>query len=159
MTNTPNTTPESAKYFAPQSSIHIIARALLTQGDKVVICVGKDRAHGYLPGGHVENGESAIVALKREFIEEIGEFEHSEPEYIGTCENLWDYDPTQKQHELNVVFAVEIAEGVEVASKEAHISFKSFDKNELAAVTIYPVALKEAIIKWMDDKKPFYISM
>jgi ADP-ribose pyrophosphatase YjhB (NUDIX family) len=142
-------------YHAPDSSIHVIARAVLMQGDKIVICVS-EKGHGYLPGGHVENGESCTTALLREFKEEMGEFSHGEPEYIGTCENVFEFNPGVFQHEINMVFAVKINQDTMIESKESHISFKSYEVAEFDSVPMYPMQLKQAVSKWLIDREVFY---
>lgn len=142
-------------YHAPDSSIHVIARAVLMQGDKIVICVS-EKGHGYLPGGHVENGESGTTALLREFKEEIGEFSHGAPEYIGMCENIFEFNPGVFQHEINTVFAVEVDKDAKIESRESHINFKVYDIAEFDSVPMYPLQLKQAVSKWLTDRKVFY---
>lgn len=50
-------------------AIEVIARGLLVRAGHVLLCRAA-KGYSYLPGGHVEHGESAAAALRREFLEE-----------------------------------------------------------------------------------------
>jgi len=52
--------------------IETIARGLLIEQGHLLLCRAVRAGYRYLPGGHVEFGERAGVALEREFIEECG---------------------------------------------------------------------------------------
>ncbi|MCX5662225.1 MAG: NUDIX domain-containing protein [Planctomycetota bacterium] len=54
------------------NTIEIIARGVWIVGKQLLICRNRKRGHCFLPGGHVEFGEPAGVALAREFVEETG---------------------------------------------------------------------------------------
>jgi len=54
------------------SRIETIARGLWRQGDRVLLCRDLAHGHAYLPGGHVETGETAAEAVRREIEEECG---------------------------------------------------------------------------------------
>ena len=49
-----------------------IARGVCIQNGKVLLCRAKGGATTYLPGGHIEFGETGRVALVREMKEETG---------------------------------------------------------------------------------------
>lgn len=53
--------------------------------DKWVLCWHKKRESWECPGGHVESGESALEAAKRELFEETGAIDY-------TITPLWDYE-------------------------------------------------------------------
>ncbi len=57
------------KFQEPKSHIHLIARGLLLRGDSIILCRVKGAELFFLPGGHIEDGESAKVALLRELCE------------------------------------------------------------------------------------------
>ena len=52
--------------------IEHIARALIRMGDDVLLARTKGADNTFLPGGHIEFGESAEGALIRELQEELG---------------------------------------------------------------------------------------
>lgn len=51
--------------------IHTIVRAIIVKDGKLLVCISP-RGPYYLPGGHVELGESVEQALHRELKEEVG---------------------------------------------------------------------------------------
>lgn len=57
----------------PHAPIEVIARGVWIVGQQVLLCRNRKHGHVFLPGGHVEFGESAAEALAREFLEETGQ--------------------------------------------------------------------------------------
>jgi hypothetical protein len=49
-----------------QNPFHHLARGILIKDDKVLLAQARGNANTFLPGGHIEFGESAKDALKRE---------------------------------------------------------------------------------------------
>src|SRR3989344_6097678 len=94
------------KFEQSKSNIHIISRGLIAQGGDIVLCKTKGAGWFFLPGGHIEEGESARSALLRE-LEEETEF-------------------------------VNIKRG-------GH-------KNS----NILPSSLKDGVLEWLENKKPFF---
>ena len=99
------------KFLPTESNIHLIARGLLVQGENIILCHVKEKNWYFLPGGHIENGESAKQGLLRELKEEIGENDYSISSFIGICENIFSLDENTSQQEVNIIFQVNAPEG------------------------------------------------
>ena len=144
------------QFQRPKSHIHLIARGLLLHGDNVILCRVKDAKWFFLPGGHIEDGESAKVALLRELREEIGEGNYNITSFVGVCENIFPLKESVFQHEVNIILAVNVPEGIEPETKEDHIGFISVAKDDLKNYKILPASLKDGIIEWLDSNQPFF---
>ncbi len=144
-------------YYPSNSSIHVLARALIIQDDTVLVC--KHKTNHFLPGGHVENGESLIDALEREFVEELGNFPHSTPTHIGVCENQFDFKDGLIQHEINHIFVTEVDPVINFESKESFLSFEKVKISDFSSVDLLPTQLKRALLLWFQDKKSFFAQM
>ncbi len=143
------------KFQAAESHIHVIARGFLVRGNEIILCKPKNADYFFLPGGHVEDGEFARTALLRELTEEIGDSNYKINSFIGVCENIFPIDENISQHEINIVFEVDVPKNIKIDSKEYHIEFVIIKKEDLKKYKILPASLKEGLLEWFEDMKPF----
>ncbi len=132
----------------------IIVRGLVIKDGRILVCKTENRDYFFLPGGHVEFGENMRKALNREFMEETG-LRVKKSMFIGTVENIF-LQRGSLNHELNFVFLTEL-NGHIGTSKEDHLTFLWFSPFDLTEEKFVPPALRNAILKWIADKKPFFI--
>ena len=52
-----------------KNQFEICVRAIIRRGNKILVCIGKKSGIYFFPGGHIEYGETAEAALKRELKE------------------------------------------------------------------------------------------
>ncbi len=112
------------------SGIEIIARGVCVVDGKVLLCRAKGGATTYLPGGHVEFGETGRTALEREVCEELG-VPSAVGKFLGVVENR--FIQHGKPHaEVNLVYALSVdADPASLASREDWISFEWRDLSRL----------------------------
>lgn len=134
-------------------TIDILVRAIIEVDEKILVCRKKRKKYYFFPGGHVEFGESAEKALKREIKEELG-LNIKKCTFIGGSEHQFIEDK-RKYHEINLAFKTKINK-IKMESKEDHLRFFLFDKKQLTKQIILPKSLKKALLKWFRNKKIFW---
>ena len=134
--------------------MELLVRALIIRDRKILVCQTRGRDYFFLPGGHIEFGETMQEALNREISEEMGA-KVVRANFIGGVENLFQQDATQK-HEISFVFQAEI-DSKEVVSIEDHITFSWLAMDEFIDSNVLPPALKDAVIRWTTEKEPFFV--
>ncbi|MCX6096712.1 MAG: NUDIX domain-containing protein [Candidatus Bipolaricaulota bacterium] len=130
-------------------AIEVLARGVQVQDDRILLCRSLTQGHLYLPGGHVESGESIREALEREIEEELGAEVEVGP-FLGLLEYSF-HDGKEKHAELSVLFAIR---GVgALRSREREIEFVWQRLSELNSLPLLPEPLVELLPRWLDDPR------
>jgi len=130
--------------------VHARGRVLLTRME----------AGGYtfLPGGHIEMGEGAELALEREIQEELGKA-CAVKKFLGAIENSW-VEGDARHHEINLIFEVDVPDldpQSAVASQEKHIEFLLASPDDFESLNLLPVSLRAFIKNWRaGDTSPWW---
>lgn len=123
------------------AGIETIARGVCVKNGKVLLCRAKGGNSTYLPGGHIEFGETGRQALVREMQEEMG-VESQAGELLGVVEN--QFLQHGKPHaEINLVFALTVPEGTEARAQEDWIEFEWRDLADLDQANLLPASMKQ----------------
>jgi len=120
--------------------VECIARGVAVRGTKVLLCRAKGGTSTYLPGGHVEFGETAREALEREVLEETG-LSSRAGEFLGVVENSF-LQHSKRHCEINLVYRLELGSG-EATSREDWIEFEWCEKDALEGANLLPREMKE----------------
>lgn len=112
-----------------KTKFHHIVRGIIIKDEKLLIAnyIGH---HYFLPGGHVELGESAEKALIRELKEELG-IDCIVKRFLGVIENQWEDETLH--YEINHVFefdSSDLSSYLSPTSKESHLTFRWITPNE-----------------------------
>ena len=138
-----------------KNNIHVLSRGVIIDQGSILLCRTLDLpiSFYYLPGGHIEHGESAKESLLRELIEETGAeckikrflgcLEHSfEPGHSSICHN----------HEYNLIFEAE-SEFLKIQNQipqlESKMELVWVDLRKLSEIDFRPEPLKELLPKWL----------
>jgi len=130
--------------------IEVIARGVCVMDGQILLCHGKASGLTYLPGGHVEFGETARQALVREMREESGR-QSEAGRFLGCCEHTFTQNG-KPCAEINLVFELTV-EGVspqeQVAAAEDWIGFRWHPLDSLVTAHFEPAALGPQLIHWL----------
>ncbi len=143
-----------------QTNFHLRTRALIYRDEKVLVARPKGKNHTSLPGGHIENGEGMLAALRREMMEECGK--HIENEhYLGAIEQSWIEDNT-RQWEIVHYFSAEISDltaDTNIISKEEKLEFLWIAPEDFEKENFLPLSVRGLIIAYLTgDQKIWWAS-
>lgn len=139
------------------NTIEYIARAVIKENGKYLVCRGKGRENWFFPGGHIDEGESAPEALVREIKEELGE-DSEVTRFIGASENKFSIQG-EETHEINLVFEVTLLGDGDRISKEDHLEFAWLTPAELRDAIVFPTTLRDAVLSMNEaTEKPLWAS-
>ena len=120
--------------------IETIARGVCVADGKVLLCFPKDRRYAYLPGGHIEFGETGRVALVREMKEETG-LDATAGELLGVVESSF-VQKGERHCEINLIYKMGL-EGLEgLESREDWICFDWVDCDKIDSVNLLPSEMR-----------------
>ena len=143
-----------------KNSIHIVSRAVIIDQEHILLCKNIDLPIDFyfLPGGHIEHGESAENSLLRELVEETGTkciikrllgcIEYGfEPKHESLCHN----------HEYCFVFEIDqhstLTVNQPIPKIEPHIEFFWVHIAKLDSIDLRPEPLKEFLPLWLASAK------
>lgn len=121
--------------------------------EKILLCHSHTGGHYFLPGGHVEAGETTETALKREMIEETG-VEVTEIKFLLDFPNTFLKDGVSID-EVATIFLVKIA-STKIISTEDWISFDWIPVKDLPAIDFKPKETVSIIMKIVEENRGFW---
>lgn len=132
-----------AAHSAPRKrSIELIVRLVIKKDGKILLCKSNVSGHYYLPGGHIEFGDSITDTIYKEMKEELG-MERNQIYnivYKDFLEQVFG-EGEKKRHELNMIFSAEVSDDLKAESKEKHIGFEWVPLTELNNINLLPKAI------------------
>ncbi|MBS1987930.1 NUDIX domain-containing protein [Candidatus Dependentiae bacterium] len=141
--------------MSENTNIHTLARAVIIDQGHILLAHHPSwkQGHYYLPGGHIEHGESAQQTVLRELDEEMG-IAFTLQRFVGCLE--YSFQPNLgarvcHTHEYNFLFLAtspELKAGVIPAQKEEHVAFAWAPLESLSSINLLPEPLTELIPAW-----------
>lgn len=121
--------------------IETIARGVAVRDSRILLCKAKGGSSTYLPGGHIELGETGREALVREMKEETG-LDSTAGRFLGVVENSF-VQKGKRHSEINLVYelAVDSPDG-SVSAAEDWIEFEWRELADLDAANLLPEAFR-----------------
>lgn len=141
--------------MADKNNIHITSRAVIIDEGYILLCKTLDLSSNFyfLPGGHIEHGESAEEAVKREMIEEGG-FQVSIKRFLGCLENSFEpgHSSFCHNHEYNLFFEAQskhLNHTTLIPQREEHIEMQWLLLERIHEIDVRPEALKAILPLWL----------
>ena len=143
-----------------QDKIHVLSRAAIIDQDKILLCKTLDLEPSFyfLPGGHIEHGESAKSSLLRELQEETG-FECHVKKFLGCLE--YSFEPGHSSichnHEYNFIFEAEseyLKSDKKIACPEKHIELLWMSISSLSEIDFRAEPLRKLLPEWLSENTP-----
>lgn len=130
------------------AGIETIARGVCVKDGRLLLCRAKGGKSTYLPGGHIEFGETGRAALVREVKEELG-VDSSAGAFLGALEN--SFMQNGKPHsEINLVYELKLSSDTDaggIKSREDWIEFEWRDLDDLDSANLLPEGFR-ALAGW-----------
>lgn len=127
--------------------IEILARGISIRDGKILLCKNKKSNYWYLPGGHVEPGETAARALRREFEEETGKIVPV-GRLVFIHEHFFRQD-NKPRHEYSFVF--EATAPAAIKAKEKHLEFAWTNWADVSRLDVKPRSLFQMVGVFLEE--------
>ena len=127
-----------------EKHIETIARGVCISNGKVLLCLPKDRSYSYLPGGHIEFGETGREALVREMKEETG-LDATAGDLLGVVESSF-VQKGERHCEINLIYKMSLVSSLSSSSSlsalEDWICFDWVDCDKIDSANLLPPEMK-----------------
>lgn len=120
------------------------------RGGKILLANYVEKGYWFLPGGHIELGESGASALVRECKEEMS-IDVSNPKLLTTFEHAYE-DKGEIQHEITLIYKYEAQAQETIESQIPHLAFEWITEDRFDEIKFLPKALKDVVRAYMDGE-------
>lgn len=137
-----------------RQNIEIILRAIIVINNKILLCASNDQPPiYYLPGGHLDFGETLDLCLKREIKEEMG-VEIKTSRFLKLFENFFHWRG-ENHHEINLLYRVTLKtkNTEKIRCQEDHISLAWLETEKLKKFKLLPLNIHQYLMEYFKQPK------
>ncbi|PIS42040.1 MAG: hypothetical protein COT24_05610 [Candidatus Kerfeldbacteria bacterium CG08_land_8_20_14_0_20_40_16] len=134
-------------------NIEVILRAIIVLDNKILLCASNDQPPiYYLPGGHLEFGETLEECLKREVKEETAA-EVKSMKFLRLFENHFHWRG-EDHHEINLLYdiALKSKDPNKIKCLENHISIIWLDLEKVKAFKLLPQDIHQYLVEYLNKR-------
>lgn len=136
-------------------NVERISRAIIVNDGKILLCKSAVKnSVGFLPGGHIETGESDETALAREIVEEIGR-KITNLKKVSEIKNSYMRDGIVI-NEILYTFLVKLDSCENIISVEDHLKYEWIPIEELSAENFMPAKTIDGVLKAVKENMDFW---
>lgn len=133
------------------ANIETIVRGVCVQDGRLLVCQPKSGGRCYLPGGHIEFGETARAALVREMKEEMG-VDAEAGVFLAAAENAFVQNG-EPHCEINLIFTLSLPETAlsnpQACEEWIAFSWVPLTRDALTAANLLPAHLIDDLPAWI----------
>lgn len=141
---------------AVPAPIELISRGVCFSDGYVLACRNRRRGNLYLPGGHIERGESARQALAREWREELG-VDCIVDSFLAVHEQRFTSPDEGDTCELTLLFrctSPTLRAPLAPTAAESHIAFEWIPLDGLMTAGLLPLGMARQLPAWLANPAP-----
>ncbi|NQV88020.1 MAG: NUDIX domain-containing protein [Parcubacteria group bacterium] len=132
-----------------------IVRALIVKDGKILLCKNLlGGGHYFLPGGHIEDGESPEIALDRELMEEIGQ-NYTDLKKVAEVRNAYEKGG-KKYDEVFYIYLTKLSDYSNIKSKENHLAFEWVSLEDFSKINFKPQKSVKDILDSIKNNNDFW---
>lgn len=135
-------------------SLSKTVRAVILDGERLLLCREKNGRLYYFPGWKLGAGEKSEDTLHRKIEEELA-VRIRNYRYIGAMSNHFQVDKRRSHQEFELIYSVELSEKFKYADS-GNVEFIWLSLGDFKNKKVFPEVMQRKITEWLNDSQVFW---